>query len=198
MFWGFANSRFPPGQAKIRARIQRSTLLIGGKREHNAKPEANYTFHLTSDRLTGAISMGRIRSRPDSSRMRLLALLILCLACPTFTNFAIPAAAQAKQEVLPCGSETTTAGMRNCENLRFQHAEQALDSVYAELMKKVDKAGQAKLRAAQSAWLQFRQAEADFQADMARGGTLAPLIKITVMADLTESRTEQLRKALQP
>lgn len=88
--------------------------------------------------------------------------------------------------------------MRNCENLRFQRAEQALDSVYAELMKKVDKPSQAKLRAAQSAWLQFRQAEADFQADMARGGTLAPLIKMTVMADLTESRVEQLKKDLQP
>lgn len=127
-----------------------------------------------------------------------LAVAILCVACSPLTNFTVPAVAQAKQDGLPCSSETTTAGMRNCENLRFQRAEQALDSVYAELMKKVDKRGQAKLRAAQSAWLQFRQAEADFQADMVRGGTLAPLIKITVMADLTESRVEQLRKELQP
>jgi uncharacterized protein YecT (DUF1311 family) len=191
----------PPPQrngARFEQKIERSSLLIRGKGEHNAEPEAIYTFQLTSYRLMGTISMEKIRSRSGLFRMWPLAVAILCVACSTLTNFAVPAVAEAKQEALPCSSETTTAGMRNCENLRFQRAEQALDSVYAELMKKVDKTGQAKLRAAQSAWLQFRQAEADFQADMVRGGTLAPLIKITVMADLTEGRVEQLRKELQP
>ena len=88
--------------------------------------------------------------------------------------------------------------MRNCENLRYERAQQALDSAYSQLMKQLDEAGKEKLRAAQSAWLQFRQAEADFQAQVAEGGTLAPLIKITVMADMTEARTTQLKKSLQP
>ena len=131
-------------------------------------------------------------------RTRVLGVAFLCTVCATFGGFPVRAVGQAKQEALPCSSETTTAGMRNCENLRYQRAQQALDSVYAELMKKLDATGKEKLRAAQSAWLQFRQAEADFQADMARGGTLAPLIKITVMADLTEARAAELKKSLQP
>ncbi len=88
--------------------------------------------------------------------------------------------------------------MRNCENLRYEQAQKALDAAYAELMKQLDATGKTKLRAAQSAWLQFRQADADFEASRAAGGTLAPLIKITVMADLTEARAVELKKSLQP
>ena len=88
--------------------------------------------------------------------------------------------------------------MRNCENLRYQRAKQALNSVYAELMKQLDATGKEKLRSVQSAWLQFRQAEADFEADMVREGTLAPLVRVTVMADMTEARTRELKKSLRP
>jgi len=130
-------------------------------------------------------------------RKRVLGVALLC-AVPSLCGFPVRAAGQTKQEALPCSSETTTAGMRNCENLRYERAEQALDSVYAKLMKQLDATGKAKLRAAQSAWLQFRQADADFQAQVAEGGTLAPLIKVTVMADLTEARAAELKKSLQP
>jgi uncharacterized protein YecT (DUF1311 family) len=96
-----------------------------------------------------------------------------------------------------CKNATTTAAMRACENARFQKAEQELNAVYNDLMQQLDVARKEKLRAAQSAWLQFREANADFEADAARGGTLAPLIKITVLADMTEARTVELKKAFQ-
>lgn len=131
-------------------------------------------------------------------RRHVLAVALLGAVGWTFSSVPIHAFGQAKQEALPCSSETTTARMRNCENLRYQKAQQAMDSAYAELMKQLDDAGKAKLRAAQSAWLQFRTTDADFEASMAAGGTLAPLIKITVMADLTEARAVELKKSLQP
>jgi uncharacterized protein YecT (DUF1311 family) len=55
--------------------------------------------------------------------------------------------------------------------------------------------GRDKLRNAQQAWLRFRAAEADYQADAARDGTLAPLIAASVQADLTEARRKELEKA---
>jgi uncharacterized protein YecT (DUF1311 family) len=130
-------------------------------------------------------------------RKRLLGVALLFALCATFAGLPVHAAGQSRQEALPCSSETTTAGMRNCENLRYEQAQKALDSVYALLMKQLDAGGKEKLRAAQSAWLQFRQADADFEAQIGEGGTLAPLIKITVMADLTEARTTELKKSLQ-
>jgi uncharacterized protein YecT (DUF1311 family) len=82
--------------------------------------------------------------------------------------------------------------------MRYSQAEQQLKTVRAQLLKKLDDTGKAKLEAAQSAWVQFRKANAEFQADLVRGGTLAPLIQVTVMADMTEARVAELKKALQP
>jgi uncharacterized protein YecT (DUF1311 family) len=98
----------------------------------------------------------------------------------------------------PCQSQTTTAAMQNCETFRYQQAEPALDSAYKELMAKSDPAGKVKLRAAESAWLLFRKDEADFQVNAARGVTLAPLIRIAVVSDLTENGVAELKKSLRP
>ena len=110
----------------------------------------------------------------------------------------VSAAGQTGKEHAPCSSATTTADMRNCENLRYQKTEQDLNSAYKELMAKLDNEGKNKLRTAQRTWLQFRQANADFAADQVRGGTLAPLVRITVMADMTEARATELKKSMQP
>ena len=131
-------------------------------------------------------------------RKRVLGIALVCAVCSALGGSPVRAFGQTKQEALPCSSETTTAGMRNCENNRYQNAQRTLDAVYAEVMKRIDSGGKAKLRTAQSAWLQFRQAEADFEAQVAEGGTLAPLIRITVMADMTEARAVELKKSLQP
>jgi uncharacterized protein YecT (DUF1311 family) len=113
-------------------------------------------------------------------------------------GFPIRTVAQSEKEAAPCSSATTTSAMRNSENLRYQRAQKALDSTYAELMKQLDETGKTKLRTAQSAWLRFRRANSDFEADSAREGTLAPLIKVTVLADMTEARTMELKKSLRP
>jgi len=123
--------------------------------------------------------------------------MILLAICLTVGGYPIRAAGQEK-EAAACSSETTTAAMQHCENLRYQKAQQDLDSAYAELMKQLDETGKAKLRTAQAAWLRFRRADSDFAADAARGGTLAPLIRVTVLADLTDARTVELKKSLRP
>ena len=96
-----------------------------------------------------------------------------------------------------CENAQTTAAMRACETHRYEQAEQQLEAAYRALLAPLDKQGQAKLRQAQEAWRRFRAAEADFQADTARGGTLAPLIRMSVLADMTEARLEQLTKPAQ-
>jgi uncharacterized protein YecT (DUF1311 family) len=142
--------------------------------------------------------MGYVSTCFGTFRRRILGVGLLFAVFSTFGGFPVRAGGQGKQEAAPCGSETTTAAMRNCENLRYQRAEQVLDSVYAELMKQLDKTGKAKLHTVQSAWLQFRQADADFEADIVGEGTLAPLIRVTVMADMTEARARELKKSLRP
>jgi uncharacterized protein YecT (DUF1311 family) len=96
-----------------------------------------------------------------------------------------------------CKDAATTAAMRACENTRYQKADQELNAIYAKLTKQLEPARQEKLRQSQRAWLAFRDANADFLAGAAEGGTLAPLIKVTVMAEMTEARTQELQKQAQ-
>jgi uncharacterized protein YecT (DUF1311 family) len=127
------------------------------------------------------------------SRHRYLLLAVICILCGGLSSMAQTAAHQSD-----CGNASTTAAMRECASARYNKAEQELKAVRAKLALKLDDAGKAKLQAAQVAWVQFRKANAEFQADLGRGGTLAPLIQITVMADMTEARVAELKKALKP
>jgi uncharacterized protein YecT (DUF1311 family) len=97
-----------------------------------------------------------------------------------------------------CENARSTASMRQCEVERLRRAEEGMDAAYRALAARLDAPGQARLRAAQEAWLGYRAAESGFQADRARGGTLAPLIAESVRADLTEARRRELEQALKP
>jgi uncharacterized protein YecT (DUF1311 family) len=141
--------------------------------------------------------MGYVSTFFGRVRTRSLAVVLLSVGS-TFGASPVFAVGQSEKEGAQCGSETTTAAMLNCENLRYQRAQQALESVYADLMKRLDETGKAKLRTVQAAWVRFRRTDSDFEADIAREGTLAPLIRVTVLADITEARTRELKKSLRP
>lgn len=102
---------------------------------------------------------------------------------------------QVAAESAACEKAESTAAMRECEVGRLKRAEAGMNAAYRSVSAKLDERGQAKLRAAQEAWLKFRTAEADYEADAARDGTLAPLIAASVQADLTESRRKDLEKS---
>ena len=79
----------------------------------------------------------------------------------------------------------------------FQVADAKLNQVYKQLTDKVDKQALEKLKASQCAWVVFRDAEADLQADLtARGGTMAPLERNVTRTELTEARTAELKATL--
>ena len=53
-----------------------------------------------------------------------------------------------------------------------------------------------KLKQSQRAWLAFRDAEAVFVADQARGGSMASTIRYETMKELTQHRIKQLNTRL--
>jgi uncharacterized protein YecT (DUF1311 family) len=111
----------------------------------------------------------------------LLAVALLSFAvCPT------PAHAQ------------TQAAMNREAHASFQKADARLNSLYAKVLASVDDEGKEKLKAAQRAWVAFRDAEAALRADEARGGTMAPLLYENAREELTEARIKQLRSLLEP
>ena len=79
----------------------------------------------------------------------------------------------------------------------FDAADSSLNKVYKQLTSKLDKESQTKLKMAQRAWVQFRDSEAQFDADLeARGGSMAPLIYDGTRARLTKIRITELQKVL--
>ena len=122
--------------------------------------------------------------------------IVTLAVCVTIT-IPVEAADEAAQKAQGCASAETTLALRSCESARYVNAEKQLNSAYRQLEKSLDLGRRIKLRVAQRAWLRFREADARFQGDGARGGTLAPLLEVSALADLTEARTAELRKAMQ-
>lgn len=112
-------------------------------------------------------------------------LLVAALLCGLFAN---------RLAAQDCQNPTTTAEMRACENKRYEDADRKLQAVYSQALASVGADRKEKLRAAQSAWILFRDKNADFSASAAEGGTMAPLLRVTALADMTEQRLKELSR----
>ncbi len=95
-----------------------------------------------------------------------------------------------------CGALPSTAAMRKCEDARYTKLQGELQTVYTRLLGQLSPPARQKLAAAESAWTSFRGANAEFQASTADGGTMAPLLRSTTLADMTQARVVELRKIL--
>lgn len=133
-----------------------------------------------------------MRATPRSREYAPLGLRLILMAG---LAWLLAAPGQSFGQSAACENAQSTAAMRQCEIARLKRASEAMDGAYRKLAAKLDARGRAKLQAAQDAWLKYRAAEADYQADSARDGTLAPLIAASVQADMTEARGKELDKA---
>lgn len=75
-------------------------------------------------------------------------------------------------------------------------ADKKLNVVYKKVMATLDEEGQAALKKAQRAWLVYRDAEAEFQADAMRGGSAAPLLYAGTLERLTKARILEIEGSL--
>lgn len=101
-----------------------------------------------------------------------------------------------------CDGNGTQAELNICSQREYEQADAALNAVWKELLKALDGQDAAKreLRAAQRAWIAFRDAEvkAHFPVDEGEDvrmmyGSMYPMSFNGVMTALTRQRTEQLR-----
>jgi uncharacterized protein YecT (DUF1311 family) len=79
----------------------------------------------------------------------------------------------------------------------FVKADAELNRVYARVLATLDDEGRVKLKAAQRAWVAFRDAQAEFEMDNeARGGSMAPLVYEGFRARITKARVAQFKELL--
>src|SRR5205807_9903106 len=92
----------------------------------------------------------------------------------------------------------TQAAMNAQARAEFVKVDAELNRTYEALLAKLPDAGsKQKLKESQRAWLAFRDAEAAFAADRARGGSAAPTIPYETMTELTQQRIKQLKSHLE-
>jgi len=120
--------------------------------------------------------------------------LLCALAACAFTH-AASAQKKAAARSNPCDEARTQMDMNVCADQQYRKADAELNRVYQELMRSSG-GTDAKLKAAQLAWIKFRDAECDYKAAFNEGGSMQPMTYSFCLADVTAARTRQLRESL--
>jgi len=101
--------------------------------------------------------------------------------------------AQEQKKSDPCADAQTQTEMNICWGKEYKAADAQLNVVYREFTSKLSPEETAQLKAAQLAWLKFRDANCEFVADQYKGGTMRPMIAGMCLADVTNARTSELK-----
>jgi len=96
----------------------------------------------------------------------------------------------------PCAEAQTQADMTICWGNQYKAADATLNQVYRQLMGKLDDEEKNQLKAVESAWLKYRDANCEFVGDQYKGGTIRPMIEAICLADVTKNRTTELRNQI--
>jgi uncharacterized protein YecT (DUF1311 family) len=96
----------------------------------------------------------------------------------------------------PCPGSNTQFELNQCAARARDSADAELNKVYRELLKNTSGAERAKLRAAQLAWIKFRDAQCDYESVGNKGGSIYPMVYSFCLAGVTKARVEQLREIL--
>lgn len=110
----------------------------------------------------------------------------------------------AQAQALDCSDPQNQQSMNQCAYQAWQAADDNLNLAYGKAMataKNIDQyiepdevPSATLLRDAQRFWIPFRDKACEVQSNMARGGTMQPLLLYGCMERLTRQRTEQLRE----
>lgn len=126
-------------------------------------------------------------------------------AAATLLAAAVAAPATA-QQAANCDDPQTNSAMIKCADKDYRAADAALNAQWHKTLKIVEKANKEtggdadlvkKLRAAERAWIAFRDAECKLRAAQVYGGTMQPVVSITCQTELTQQRTKALAKLAQ-
>jgi len=116
-------------------------------------------------------------------------MMVLCGAW-SFTQAQEPA------KTSPVPYSETTAGMVENLTKEQKEADVALNAVYGKLLSQLDEAGKTRLRAAEKAWLKYRDAQTTFEGSLYEGGSIRPLIEGNCLMAMTRNRTKELQEVL--
>jgi uncharacterized protein YecT (DUF1311 family) len=121
------------------------------------------------------------------------------IALPLALALALPASAQQ----VDCSNAITQLDLNNCAAQDWEEADARLNEVYAETLAVLQEADASypisgdseedRLRAAQRAWIAYRDANCDSAGYPMRGGSAEPLLTYGCLRRMTEDRIAELK-----
>ncbi len=117
------------------------------------------------------------------------ALLLSCVA------LSASAPAQRRAAKGPCDDPQSQVEMNTCAREKFKAADAELNRVYNRLVSLLgdNEAQREKLKAAETAWLKYRDDNCEYEASFFDGGSMRPLILSSCFERMTKARTAELR-----
>jgi uncharacterized protein YecT (DUF1311 family) len=94
-------------------------------------------------------------------------------------------------------SPDSTLGMVMALDVKIKAADAKLNEAYQKVLGRLDETGKKKIKEAERAWIVFRDAQCEAEADEARGGTLAQILGQRCRLRMIEARTAEL-EAMRP
>jgi uncharacterized protein YecT (DUF1311 family) len=91
----------------------------------------------------------------------------------------------------------TAQGMVEALDKKIAAADADLNDAYKRLLARLDDTGKEKLKKAEHAWIAFRDAQCEVEADEARGGTLERVLRLKCCLRMIQARTAEI-KGVQP
>ncbi|MGH8844147.1 MAG: lysozyme inhibitor LprI family protein [Advenella sp.] len=113
------------------------------------------------------------------------------LLCSVFACTAIFASASNESYA------ATQSDMNQAANTDYKKADTHLNKVYREVFDKLEASQKADLKAAQNAWIQFRDLDCKFQSSGAQGGSIQAMLIAGCLTDKTQARADELSTLLQ-
>jgi len=107
-----------------------------------------------------------------------------------------PVAADAEEKI-DCKNTTIQPEMNACAEDAYQKADATLNKLYAGIIKGLDAGDAGRLRAAERAWVEFRDAECLYRVGgedaMGIGASMGPMIYAKCQEEFTKERIDQLK-----
>ena len=86
--------------------------------------------------------------------------------------------------------------MYNLEVVELKNVNAHLSLIFNKLLANLDSFQKKKLEASQSAWLKYRDENAEFEASFYEGGTAQPLNRIGYQISMTKKRAKELQEVI--
>ncbi|MGE0884849.1 MAG: lysozyme inhibitor LprI family protein [Blastocatellales bacterium] len=122
-----------------------------------------------------------------------ISMLFVFVTLALLLPIGAPAQKKLSQHKPVCGDLMTQGEMNRCAQDEYRKADAELNKVYQQVMAKLTPEHKAKLKTAQLAWIQFRDAHCECEAFTFDGGSMQPLIRFTCLDSETQHRINQLK-----